>query len=94
MLMPVTVPKKDKLTVRRLTASSQNSLCLRDYWFTVHQTEGDDFKEETIIPEWDKQKALDKLLIKENAYESVDGNVQGYASFHSFAINPLAIIPT
>lgn len=92
MLMPVIVPKKDKAG-KKIEGKFSKFFMLKNYWFTVHQTEGDDFKEETIIPEWDKQKALDKLLIKENAYESIDGNVQGYASFHSFAINPLAIYP-
>lgn len=92
MLMPVIVPKKDKAG-KKIEGKFSKFFMLKNYWFTVHQTEGDDFKEETIIPEWDKQKALDKLLIKENAYESIDGNVQGYASFHSFAINPIAIYP-
>ena len=54
---------------------------------------GDLCYETQVTPEWDKQKALETLLIKENAYESIDGNVQGYASFHSFAISPIAIYP-
>ena len=92
MLMPVTVPKKDA-NGKKIEGKFSKFFMLKNYWFTVHQTEGDEFKEETVIPEWNKQKALEKLLIKENTFEHADGNCQGYASFHSFAVNPLAVLP-
>jgi antirestriction protein ArdC len=92
MLLPVTVPKKDKAG-KKIEGKFSRFFMPRELWFTVHQTEGDEYKEENVIPEWNKQKALDTLLIKENAFESADGNCQGYASFHSFAVNPVAVLP-
>lgn len=59
-------------------------------WFTLGQTEGDNLPEEIKIPEYDLEKALIELDIKEVQYSSINGNAQGYAFDRSLAINPLA----
>lgn len=60
--------------------------------FGVSDTEGDDLPE--YEPQtWSKELALGALAIREVAYESLDGNSQGYSKGKEFAINPVAAYP-
>lgn len=58
-------------------------------WFCLEQTEGADFIEEIKIPTWDAQKAMASLNIEEVGFDSVVGNLMGYAQANKIAINPL-----
>lgn len=44
-------------------------------------------------PHWSKTRALGKLGIKEVPFENYDGNIGGYASGRTIAINPVAPYP-
>ncbi len=58
--------------------------------FGVSDTEGKDLPP-VPTPEWDLQKALDKLGIREVPFESTSGNTQGHSHGLEFAINPVAV---
>jgi antirestriction protein ArdC len=60
--------------------------------FAVSDTEGDDLPEYEP-PTWSKERALGSLAIRQVAYESIDGNSQGYSLGRGFAINPVAAYP-
>lgn len=60
--------------------------------FGVSDTEGEDLPE--FEPQvWSKERALGALAIEEVAYESLNGNAQGYSRGRDFAINPVAAYP-
>jgi hypothetical protein len=58
--------------------------------FTLSKTEGPDLPP-APTPVWDVQQALGKLGIREAAFDSADGNIQGYSRGVEFAISPLAV---
>ncbi|MDI3211794.1 ArdC-like ssDNA-binding domain-containing protein [Arthrobacter sp. AL12] len=60
--------------------------------FAVSDTEGDDLPEYEA-PTWSKERALGSLAISEIAYESINGNAQGYSHGREFAVNPVAVYP-
>ena len=66
----------------------------KNNWFVLSQTEGEEI-EYPVVPEWDRQRALDALGITEAPFEHPDGNTQGYAIPRQkrLAINPLAAMP-
>jgi antirestriction protein ArdC len=68
------------------------SFIYKPNWFVMAQTEGEELPPPSI-PEWDKERALDRLMIREVPFESTDGNSQGYAQRRSFAISPIAALP-
>lgn len=87
--MPIQNTKKDE-------TGEEKSSCFfmfRNLWFGLYQTEGEEYADTSVIPEWDKKLALKTLKIKEVKYSSVNGNSQGYASGNTIAINPLAQLP-
>lgn len=89
LVLPVTIKKEDNdgnETVFSLFTVKNN-------WFVLSQTDGDDYVQETVTPAWDKAKALEALGIAEVEFELGDGNCQGYASGTSIAINPVAQHP-
>ncbi|MDQ3668400.1 MAG: ImmA/IrrE family metallo-endopeptidase [Acidobacteriota bacterium] len=61
-------------------------------WFTLSQTEGDDFPPQ-VITEWDAKRALAALGIDQIPFDSIDGNCQGFARKRQIAINPVAQLP-
>ena len=63
-------------------------------WFVLSQTEGEELEPEEININWNKEKALNELNIKEKSFKAVEGNMQGYATQNNeIAINPLAQLP-
>jgi antirestriction protein ArdC len=65
----------------------------KSHWFVLSQTEGAEYVPPTI-PEWDSEMALQNLNIKRIAFESLDGNVQGYAKTgRRVAVSPIAALP-
>ncbi len=66
----------------------------RPYWFSLSQTEGEEFKSPTL-PDFDLEKALKILNIQQETFQIMNGNIQGYARPQSniIAINPIAFAP-
>lgn len=60
--------------------------------FTLSDTTGKDLTP-APIPGWELQAALDKLGVRQIAFTSTDGNLQGYSRGLEFAVNPVAINP-
>ena len=58
----------------------------------LSDTIGDDLPEPTI-PNWDLNKALEALDIKQEPFKMTDGNVQGYSFERTVTVNPVAVYP-
>jgi len=64
----------------------------RPYWFVLAQTEG----EETFVPSipgFDIDTALRTLNITRTPFDTIDGNIQGFAMGREIAVSPLAALP-
>lgn len=90
LCMPITFKKEDKETGEEHTFAR---FMWRNNWFSLDQTEGAEFVNEAVSPEWDKAQALAALDISDVRFEMANGNVQGYASGRTIAVNPLAVLP-
>jgi antirestriction protein ArdC len=91
LVMPVTISKKDAAGEK--TGDVFQMFTLKNNWFVLSQTEGEDFANEVVVPAWDKAKALETLNITEVTFNHVDGNCQGYAVASNIAVNPVAALP-
>jgi len=91
LVKPVTIAKKDEAGEK--TGDVFQMFTMRNSWFVLSQTEGEDFVNEVVTPTWDKAKALETLGIKEEYFSLTNGNVQGYAQLDTIAINPVAVFP-
>jgi antirestriction protein ArdC len=91
LVMPVTISKKDEAGEK--TGDVFQSFVMRNNWFVLSQTEGEEFVNLVLTPTWDKTKALEILGITETAFALANGNVQGYAQLDTIAINPVAEYP-
>jgi hypothetical protein len=59
---------------------------------TIRKKEGQELGP-TTIPEWDAEQALAVLSIDRIAFDTPDGNCQGFAKGRQIAINPVAQLP-
>lgn len=91
LVMPVTIKDKDAAGVE--TGKAFSIFTVRNNWFVLGQTEGEDYVQEAVTPQWNKAKALEALGITEIGFGIADGNCQGYAVDTSIAINPVAQYP-
>lgn len=91
LVMPVTINKKDDAGAK--TGEVFSLFTLKNNWFTLDQTEGEDFANEVITPAWCADTALAALDITQVRYDSANGNSQGYATGRNIAINPVAALP-
>jgi len=91
LVRPITISKKDEAGDK--TGDVFQMFTVRNNWFVLSQTEGDDYQHEVVSPEWDKNKALETLGITEISFNLTNGNVQGYAQLDSIAVNPVAEFP-
>ena len=92
LFMPVTVKRKEKADAGQdadSTGGAFNVFMLRANWFSLDQTEGEDFVQEAKNPAWDAQTALGALQITEAPFEGLLGNVLGYASDRTIAVGTL-----
>lgn len=92
LVMPLTIAKKDE--AGEATGEVFQMFTVRNNWFVLSQTEGDDYQHEVPTPTWNRAKALEALKITEIAFDMINGNVQGYAKDNTIAINPVAQEPT
>lgn len=97
LFLPVVSKKKEEkeeentgevLTVK---ISSPAQFILRRNWFTLSQTDGQEFKPEEL-PNFDIKKVFADFGITQEKFQIINGNCQGYAqpSENIIAINPLA----
>lgn len=94
--MPITV--KHRSTEAEGDVSDDNERCITLFklaprWFSLEQTEGEDYIEPIESPQWDVDAALKGLDITLEHFEFMDGNVQGYAVKRRIAVNPVAEYP-
>ena len=91
LVLPVTISKKDNAGEK--TGDVFQLFTLKNNWFVLGQTEGEDYVNEVVIPSWDKATALETLNITEVSFNHTDGNCQGYAIGQNIAVNPVAVLP-
>ena len=67
---------------------------MKRHWFTLSQTEGEEFKPEEL-PNFNVKQALEAFGIRQEKFRNINGNCQGYAIPNDkvIAINPLAYAP-
>lgn len=87
LYMPVTIT--DKNNADDETKNKKQVFVLKNNWFALNDTKGEDFPVEVKTPEWDAKKAMEALDIKEVGFDSVRGNYMGWACNREIAINPL-----
>lgn len=91
LCMPVTINKKDEAGAK--TGDCFQAFVLRNFWFSLSQTDGADYQHEAASPSWDAVLALPALDINSIPFALANGNCQGYATGRSIAINPIAALP-
>lgn len=91
LLQPILIEEKDEAGNK--TGKKFKIFKAKKNWFSLDQTEGDEFKPEVNIPEWRAENALKNLDIEEVRFNSTEGNCQGYAFDRKIAINPIAAYP-
>jgi len=95
LCMPITRKRRDEEANTRDESDGEQtytSFVHRARWFVISQTEGQELAA-TSIPQWDAEQALATLNIERIAFDSTDGNVQGFARGRQLAISPLAQLP-
>jgi len=93
LCMPVTMKGKRENASGEAEEFAFARFIWRRNWFSLQQTEGVDYAAEVVTPEWNAETALAALDISAVAFDYPNGNVQGYASGRTIAINPLAALP-
>ena len=71
------------------TESVLTKFILKNNWFALDQTEGEEFIPELFPVAWDVNKAMTTLNIIEVPFDCISGNIMGYAKNNEIAINPL-----
>lgn len=87
--MPVTVAEKDENGNK--TDELNTFFIFKNNWFKLSDTTGEEFKPVEVPNNFNLDKALEALEIKQEPFQEVNGNCQGYAISHKkiIAINPL-----
>lgn len=91
LVRPIVINKKD--AAGNKTDETFAAFMLQNAWFSLDQTEGEEFKHEAKTAAWDAEKALQTLNITQVKFDMADGNCQGYAFDECIAINPVAALP-
>ncbi len=94
LFMPVTLKRQDRDEATGIEQQIQfQTFMLKPNWFSLDQTDGENFVHEARSPAWDAGRAMTGLGIEETTFEMLDGNCQGYATGNKIAINPVAALP-
>ena len=93
LCMPVTCKYKTEKADGETEEQTFSKFVWRNNWFVLAETSGQDFANEVKTAAWDSDKALATLEINQIAFESINGNCQGYATGRRIAINPVAALP-
>ena len=92
--LPITVKRRVERSVESVDPEEEfTCFKLAPRWFSLEQTEGEDYIESVESPEWDAQAALAALDITLEHFDFIDGNVQGYAVRRRIAVSALADYP-
>ncbi|MGA8595070.1 MAG: hypothetical protein WB676_10040 [Bryobacteraceae bacterium] len=87
---PVTVKRKETDQAGNETESSYQFFVLKNHWFVLSQTEGQEYTSEAL-PEWNEARALVALNITKAPFDLMDGNIQGYAApGRIISVSPIA----
>lgn len=87
--MPVTCKRKQTDEAGNETEASFQFFVIKNNWFVLAQTEGQDYTPEPI-PEWNETRALAVLNITKVPFASMNGNAQGYAApDRQISVSPL-----
>src|SRR5262245_23008892 len=94
LCMPITGKKavKDEANGEE-TTEHYTFFVWKPRWFVLAQTEGQEYKPDSLTKTWNRAKALEALNIEERPFEVIDGNCQGYSQGRTIAINPVAANP-
>ena len=90
LCMPVTCKSEDKNDKGEPEQHVYTRFIFRPNWFTLAQTEGQDYKHDIKIADWNPELALTTLGIEQVPLENLNGNIQGYAKDKTIAISPIA----
>jgi hypothetical protein len=97
LFMPITVKNRSRQDMEtdglKKIDETITIFKLANRWFSLDQTDGAEYSEPMIIPEWNQIQALAQLNITQESFAMVNGNIQGYAVEQRIAINPLAEFP-
>lgn len=75
------------------SAGFRTAFVFKRNWFVLSQTDGEPYKPEPM-PDWDKERALASLDIREEPFSLTDGNCQGYATkTRAVSVSPIASLP-
>jgi antirestriction protein ArdC len=93
LCMPVTGKRKEKDEAGNETESTYQFFVLKNSWFVLSQTEGQEYAPEPL-PEWSEARALEGLEITKAPFDVLNGNVQGYAApGRTVSVSPIAMNP-
>jgi len=95
LCMPITRKVRDEETSESDGENREHtftSFVYKPRWFVISQTTGYELTP-PCLPEWNAERALAALDIKQIAFTDTDGNCQGYARQRQIAINPVAQLP-
>ncbi len=90
LCQPVTI--KTKATTTDDEPGMVTRFMYRAHWFVLAQTDGETLPA-AVVPGWDKAAALETLHITEQPFTLTNGNIAGYASGRTVAINPVGDHP-
>ena len=94
LFMPISVKRRAAKDATAADAESGEGrsysvYMLRPNWFSLEQTEGEEFAPELVVPQWDAALAMAALDITEEPFEQLLGNRMGYALGRTIGISPL-----
>jgi antirestriction protein ArdC len=97
LCMPITCKRTKTVTAEDGTERDEDfaftHFTYKAHWFVISQTEGAEYHL-PVLPEWNEQTALSALNIQREAFDDLDGNVQGYAKRgRKIAVSPIAAQP-
>ena len=92
LCMPVTGKRTTSADDGTEKTNAYARFIYKPHWFVLAQTEGHDLAT-VAIPRWDRTKALEALNVSEVPFDSIDGNVMGFARQRAIAISPLNPMP-
>jgi antirestriction protein ArdC len=90
LCMPLTFKNKERQS--ESDPSHFLGFAYKPRWFVISQTDGEPVTP-TPTPEWERSRALVALNVTETAFDTTNGNVQGFARERTIAVSPLAALP-
>jgi antirestriction protein ArdC len=89
---PVTVKRTTTADDGTEESSAATWFVFKPFWFVLSQTDGQ-MLPEPYMPAWDRAGALAALGIIEAPFDSLNGNVMGFARGRTIAVSPINPLP-